>query len=100
MVYALEVAVAILAVIGLGGLWWLVRGLLQVPEGEGVYLVTLPARGDGGDLEGRLRHLLWLRSNGLLPCRVVIRDEGLDADGLALAQALTAELGAMTEETT
>ena len=45
--------------------------------------------GAGDDLEQRVRGLMWLRSWGLLRCRVVLADGGLDADGRELARNLT-----------
>lgn len=44
--------------------------------------------GPGNGLEQRVRSLMWLRSWGLLRCRVVLADNGLDADGRALARNL------------
>lgn len=41
--------------------------------------------GSGNGLEQRIRSLMWLRSCGLLRCRVVLADSGLDADGRQLA---------------
>ncbi len=41
--------------------------------------------GPGDGLEQRVRSLMWLRSWGLLRCRVILADSGLDADGRQLA---------------
>ena len=41
--------------------------------------------GSGNGLEQRVRSLMWLRSCGLLRCRVILADSGLDADGRRLA---------------
>ncbi len=41
--------------------------------------------GSGDGLEQRVRSLMWLRSWGLLRCRVVLVDGGMDADGRQLA---------------
>ena len=44
--------------------------------------------GSGNGLEQRVRSLMWLRSCGLLRCRVILVDRGLDADGRRLAVQL------------
>ena len=46
-----------------------------------------------GELEQAVRGLLWLRRTGLWRGTVVIRDEGLDERGLALARTLSLRWG-------
>ena len=44
--------------------------------------------GSGDGLEQQVRSLMWLRSWGLLRCRVILTDGGLDAQGRELAHNL------------
>lgn len=55
--------------------------------------MVVDAQGDGGGLEQTVKALLWLRRTGLWWGEVVIKDRGLDAGGLALAQALAERQG-------
>ena len=45
--------------------------------------------GDGEGLEQRVRSLMWLRACGLLRCRVILLDGGLNEEGQKLAHNLT-----------
>ena len=45
--------------------------------------------GSGDSLEQQVRSLMWLRSWGMLRCRVLLDDDRLDDRGRQLAQMLT-----------
>lgn len=45
-------------------------------------------RKSGEELEQRVRSLVWLQNCGLLRCTVLVVDDGLDAEGRALAVRL------------
>jgi len=83
-----EVLLSLLSVLGLVTLSWLLYGHILAPAGGGRTCTLIPAVGGGEDLEQSVRGLLWLKSGGLLPGRVVIVDCGLDENGKALAAAL------------
>ena len=83
-----EVIVAFLAAGGLLALGWFLFGQLLAPvAGEKVFAV-IPARGAGERLEHDVSGILWLRAGGMARMTVVIVDDGLDCDGLAVAKAL------------
>ena len=69
--------------------WWLFGLILRPLPGREAKII-LPGRGEGTDLEQRLRTFIWLRSLGLLRCPVVIADVGLSPAGWELALRLTA----------
>ncbi len=83
-----EVLLSLLAAFGLVCLIWLGLGWLLLPLRCPVRVI-LEARGNGEGLEQGVRALLWLRRTGLLRGTVVIRDSGLDDQGLALARDLS-----------
>lgn len=87
----LEVLFAATCTLLLAGLCWWGFGLLLRPHGTpgGVWVVVW-ARGEGEDLEQRLRGLMWLRGLGLLPGPVLVVDAGLSDEGRALARRLAA----------
>lgn len=87
-----EILLVLLAGFGLACLLWLGLGRLLLPVRPPVRVV-LNARGDGGELEQAVRALLWLRQSGLWRGTVILRDEGLDPQGLALAHTLSLRAG-------
>ncbi len=88
----LELLLTLLAAFGLVCLVWLGVGWLLLPLRSPMRIV-LEAHGNGGELEQAVRGLLWLRSTGLWRGTVVIRDEGLDEEGLMLARAMSLRSG-------
>lgn len=83
-----EIIVAFLAAGGLLALGWFLFGRLLSPvAGENVFAV-IPARGAGDRLEHDVSGILWLRAGGMARMTVVIVDDGLDCEGLAVAAAL------------
>lgn len=83
-----EIIVAFLAAGGLLALGWFLFGRLLSPvAGENVFAV-IPARGAGDRLEHDVSGILWLRAGGMARMTVVIVDDGLDCEGLAVASAL------------
>ena len=87
MTQVVQFLAALLAAFGLVGLGW-----LALP-GVCPARMVVDAQGDGGGLEQTVKALLWLRRTGLWWGEVVIKDRGLDAGGLALAQALAERQG-------
>ena len=83
---------AVLAVFGMACLVWLAYGWLLLP-GDCPVEAVIAASGSGEGLEHTVRGLLWLRKNRLWCGRIVIRDAGLDPEGLALAAALARREG-------
>jgi hypothetical protein len=83
---------ALLAAFGLLSLGGLIYGRLVLPV-AGPALAVVPARGDGSALEQTVAGLLWLRRNGLWRGDIVILDQGLTPEGLALARRLTEQVG-------
>ena len=88
----LELPLSLLAAFGLVCLVWLGAGWLTLPLRCPARIV-LEAHGHGEELEQAVRGLLWLRRTGLWRGTVVIRDEGLDERGLALARTLSLRWG-------
>lgn len=88
----LELLLSLLAAFGLMCLLWLGAGWLLFPLRCPARIV-LEAHGHGEELEQAVRGLLWLRRAGLWRGTVVIRDEGLDERGLALARTLSLRWG-------
>ena len=82
----------LLAAFGLVSLGWLALGALLLP-GVCPARMVVDAKGSGDGLEQTVKALLWLRRTGLWWGEVVIRDRGLDRDGIALAQALAEQNG-------
>ena len=62
---------------------------LLTPDTEQDVWAVVRGVGPGEGLEQRVRSLMWLRACGLLRCRVILLEEGLDEDGRKLAHALT-----------
>ena len=61
---------------------------LLLPEGpQGIWAVVWTA-GTAEGLELRVRSLMWLQECGVLHCRVVIADGGLDPEGRKVADRL------------
>ena len=83
-----ELFLSLMAAFGLASLLWLGVGWLLLPLRDPVRIV-LEAHGGGEELEQAVRGLLWLRRTGLWRGTVVIRDDGLNDQGLALAHALS-----------
>ena len=61
--------------------------ILTPDSGDNTWTVVRSV-GPGEGLEQRVRSLMWLRACGLLRGRVVVLDNGLDADGRQLALRL------------
>ena len=80
----------LLCIIGLlfiaGILLWFLHAKLLLPIRSGVcekISIHLEAFGDAPELEMQLRGLLWLRSNGIIPCSIVVVDQGLTPEASA-----------------
>lgn len=84
-----EIALALLAVLGLLTLGWILFGHALTPIGCGKTCTVVPASGDAPELEQAVTGLLWLRGGGLLHGSIVIADYGLSAAGKAIAAALS-----------
>ena len=61
---------------------------LLTPETSRGTWAVIRGVGSGDGLEQRVRSLMWLRALGVLRCRVVLMDGGLDAEGRKLALQL------------
>ena len=83
-----EIALSLLAVIGLLSISWFCFGRLLTPLGGERAVTVLPGKGDGAELEQAVRGILWLRGSGLLSGRVIIVDCGLTAAGRAVCDML------------
>ena len=92
MTDVLQFLAVLLAAFGLVCLGWLAVGALLLP-GVCPARMVVDAKGSGDGLEQTVKALLWLRRTGLWWGEVVIKDRGLDAGGLALAQALAERQG-------
>ena len=92
MTQVFQFLAVLLAAFGLVSLGWLAVGALLLP-GVCPARMVVDAKGDGGGLEQTVKALLWLRRTGLWWGEVVIRDRGLDGDGLALARTLGSQNG-------
>lgn len=64
-------------------------GRILTPDSAEDTWAVIRGTGPGDGLEQRVRSLMWLRAWGLLRCRVVLADNGLDAEGQQLARNLT-----------
>ena len=85
----LEMALSLLAVLGLLSLGWLLFGRVLTPGPlASPAFAVVPAEGDGCALEQTVKGLLWLRAGEVRRYTVVIADAGLDSDGVAIAQRL------------
>ena len=87
-----QVLTVLLSAFGLVSLAWLAAGALLLP-GVCPARMVVDAQGSGEGLEQTVKALLWLRRAGLWQGRVVIRDRGLNPEGLALAQTLGRRAG-------
>lgn len=70
---------------------WRLRGLMLTPVRTGrntSLAVRLDVSGADPALEVAVNAIKWLDSNGTLPCRIEIRDLGMDEATLAVAEAL------------
>ena len=87
----------ILAVVFFTGfLIWLFHAgmVLPIRRGNcGTISVTITAFGEAPELEMQLRGLLWLRSNGILPCVISVNDAGLTAEASAALRCFAADRG-------
>lgn len=59
-------------------------------------LAVVWGSGNGDGLEQRVRSLMWLQNCGLLRCRPVLLDYGLDEEGRALAVRLAVRYPGLT----
>ena len=84
----LEGLLSLLAAFGLVCLLWLGMGWLLLPL-RCPARVVLEGHGTGEYLEQAVLALLWMRRAGLWRGTVVIRDDGLDAQGRLLASTLS-----------
>ena len=62
---------------------------ILTPDKEQGILAVIRGVGSGDGLEQRVRSLMWLRACGLLRCRVILLDGGLNEEGQKLAHNLT-----------
>lgn len=87
----LELIIAFAVALGAFGLIWLLRGIIltPVPRGRNVDIsVVLDVRGEAGELENTVDALCWLRKNGTLKARIVVRDEGMSEETAQVARLL------------
>ena len=73
---------------------WALRGLMLTPVRPGSntsLTVRLDISGAEPCLEGTVAALEWLEANGTLPCRIELRDLGMDENTRLLAEALARE---------
>ena len=77
-----------------GFLLWLLHAKLLLPIRGGAcesIMITVFAHGDAPELEMQLRGLLWLRSNGVIPCAITVVDTGLTTEALAALRCFGAD---------
>lgn len=88
----LEIALAVLAALGVASLFWLAFGRLLLPSesAETRTVAVIEAEGDGAGLEQTVRSLLWLERGELWRGRIVILDRGLSREGRDVARRLCA----------
>ena len=79
---------ALAAALILGLLWLLLAQFLLPIRAKEAFLVLL-GQGDGENLEQNCRAYLLLRSAGMLRRPLLLVDDGLSEEGLALARQLT-----------
>lgn len=84
----LETAIVLLLAIGFCTLVCTVYSRVLTPDSAEDTWAVVRGIGPGDGLEQRVRSLMWLRSLGLLRCRVVLAVGALDADGQVLARNL------------
>lgn len=85
----LEGLMALLTALGLGLVLWLLVGRLFPVQRRAV--AVMKASGTGGDLEQKVRGLLWLRQSGLWSCPLILLDCGLEEAGLEVARRLAGD---------
>lgn len=93
----LEFAGCALAAVGIGLAVWLAVQLWLLPREDGSAWTVLPARGDGAALQEQVRAHSWLYENGLTRTRLLIVDNGLDAEGRKRAELLQRGYDTMVE---
>ena len=81
----LETAIILLLSMGFCTLVGTLYCRVLIPDSEQDTWAVVRGVGSGNGLEQRVRSLMWLRSCGLLRCRVILADRGLDEDGRRLA---------------
>ena len=74
----------------------LLYGQMLRPHSAEGSLTVLRGVGAGEGLERRVRSLMWLHECGLLLCTVLVVDDGLNAEGRALAACLMERYPALT----
>lgn len=80
---------------------WILHAGLLLPIRRGAcetITVTVSAYGEAPELLMQLRGLLWLRSNGMLPCAIRVVDTGLTAETSACLHAFAEEKGITISE--
>ena len=92
MTELLSFLAVLLAAFGLVSLGWLALGWLLLP-GVCPVRAVVEAHGAGEGLEQSVKALLWLRRTGLWWGQVVIKDCGLNREGMALARRLEEQSG-------
>jgi hypothetical protein len=87
-----QVAIAILACVGVFGIVYSVRRALILPLGEGEKITAVLCVQDGAPmLEHTVKGLVWLRKNYGINLYILIADEGLNEEGERIAKLLTQE---------
>ena len=89
MGFFIQIAIALAAIAAIFGLIWFLYGRLLTPVRGGKNVIVDPVvtvSGGAEGLEQTIEGLIWLRKNGTLTGRIIIVDNGLDADGISLAQ--------------
>ena len=84
----LETAIFLLLTIVFCTLVCTVYSRMMMPDAEQGIWAVVPGFGPGEGLEQQVRCLMWLRAWGLLRCRVVLVDGGLNTEGRQLALGL------------
>jgi hypothetical protein len=77
-----------------GLILWILHAKLLLPIRSGTcesIVITVSAFGDAPELEMQLRGLLWLRSNGMIPCTINVIDTGLTAEASAALHCFAAD---------
>ena len=91
--FLLESFVGMLAAFGLVCLLWLVRSMLFRSQKRLCVTTVVPVRGTGEELEQTVKSLLRLRKAGLWQGTILIRDDGLTAEGRGLLERLCQQNG-------
>ena len=80
---------------------WAIRtwALLPIRSGPCESIeITVCAHGEAPELEMQLRGLLWLQSNGIVPCSIRVLDSGLAPEASARLQFLVKDKGNIISE--